>query len=88
MASSSRTPLHRAQALCRTDGSDEEAHDWSWPRTLNKDPTFDLTRSGFRVPQKMRLFGGSKISAHRYLIPPMPIGKDLAMRIKHAAKIY
>jgi hypothetical protein len=64
------------------DGSRGGARGWSWPCTLNKWPTYELTRSGFMVPPDCRLPGGWNISADGFPVPPLPRGKELAQLIE------
>jgi hypothetical protein len=56
--------------------------DSRWPRTLNKDPASELTRSRFLVSPDTRLPSGWKISAGGYPVPPLPTGKGLAQLIE------
>jgi hypothetical protein len=63
-------------------GSHGRARGWSWPRTLNKRPAYELTRSGFMVPPDTRLPGGWNIGADGYPVPPLPRRKELAHLIE------
>jgi hypothetical protein len=55
---------------------------WSWPRTLNKRPAYELTRSGFMVSPNCRLPDGWNISADGYPVPPLPRRKELTKLTK------
>jgi hypothetical protein len=55
---------------------------WSWTCTLNKRPSYELTRSGFIVPLECRLPAEWNISTGGYPIPPLPCGKELIQLIE------
>jgi hypothetical protein len=63
-------------------GSHGRARGWSWPRTLNKRPAYELTRSGFMVLPDCHLPGSWNISAGSYSIPPLSCRKELAQLIE------
>jgi hypothetical protein len=70
--------VHNDEAV----GSRGGAHGWSWPRTINKWPAYELTRYDFMVPPDTRLPGGWNISADDYPVLPLPCRKEVAYLIK------